>query len=154
MRCKQGFTLIELLVVVLIIGVLAAVALPQYNKAIIKARFSNTKQILSSVVKAEQAFHLANGEYSSSLQELDLTFGQCTNRLDQSVFSCDNNWVIDIIYDNLPVIEVYYCPGNANTYSACNTNKIFKYRVWMDESKSDECTGYTVLGQSICQSIL
>ena len=69
---NHAFTLIELLVVVLIIGILAAVALPQYQKAVLKARFAQLKVMTHAIANAEEVYYLANNEYSSSFDNLDI----------------------------------------------------------------------------------
>ena len=67
---KKAFTLIELLVVVLIIGILAAVALPQYEKAVEKSRAAEAFVMLKHLKDAQEVYYMANGVYATSFEEL------------------------------------------------------------------------------------
>ncbi len=70
---NRAFTLIEVLVVVLIIGILAAIALPQYQRAVAKSHFSNLKLMVNSIEKAQEAYYLAHDDYSDNFNNLDIT---------------------------------------------------------------------------------
>ncbi len=72
MENKNGFTLIELLVVVLIIGILAAIALPQYQLAKDKARYTQAMNLLASINQAQRRYVLANGIATSNFNDFDI----------------------------------------------------------------------------------
>jgi prepilin-type N-terminal cleavage/methylation domain-containing protein len=78
MKNEKGFTLIELLVVVLIIGILAAIALPQYRKAVEKSRAVETKNLIRAVSTAQQDYKLTTGNWAGDLSQLIMEFPNYT----------------------------------------------------------------------------
>ena len=73
MNNKKGFTLIELLVVVLIIGILAAMAIPQYFKAVERSRMGEAVTLLANIAQAQQRKYLQINKYTTKFQGLDVT---------------------------------------------------------------------------------
>ena len=108
LRNHKAFTLLELLVVVLIIGVLAAVALPQYQKAVMKSRYATLKNLTESIFQAHIVYYLANDAYADDLAKLDINLpAGYTDTSDESISRYDYDWGWCRAWKNQPRAECY-----------------------------------------------
>ena len=106
-QSRLGFTLIELLVVVLIIGILAAVALPQYQKAVEKARAAEALQMLKYMQQQLEVYKLSGGTGITN-EEIGIEFGsgfECASRAGDTERCCNKYWC----YDNNGTLYGHYC---------------------------------------------
>ena len=135
---NAGFTLIELLVVVLIIGILASVALPQYEKAVAKSRYSQLITAGKSLKDAMEVYYMANGDYPQYWGDLDITYPGCSEGTGRYMLWCDK-FAVDMFNDtqvNLNLFDTHGLPNNGkNMVSTALYNQAPAYYVvWLDNS--------------------
>lgn len=120
LRSKEGFTLVELMIVVAIVGILAAVAIPNYLKYQARARQSEAKIALASVFTAEKSAFAEYGSYHSCLPHIGYT-PDSQNRYYSAGFSATNSVAIAGITCNADGITTN--EATTNTIVVCFTNR-------------------------------
>lgn len=164
---KRGFTLIELLIVVLIIGILSAIALPQYQVAVAKARANSIRPTIKAMKDAEEVYYLYTGTYTDKSELLDVNLPQCPMDATWNDVPICGDWMIDPFNGSASdpwdksSVRAAYCPAvtkNSKKWNDCVAQADYMIIYWLthsnhpDQITCEPKTGSS-LGQKVCASI-
>ena len=109
-QTPRGFTLIELMIVVLVIGILAAIAIPAYQNYITRAARTKATQGLTNLAGLEERFYYSKNTYTKTLSDLGITDPYC-------IESCGDarNYAISIPKANSTTYTLEADPQGAQT---------------------------------------
>ena len=146
-----GFTLIELLVVVLIIGILAAMALPQYFKAVERSRMAEAVTLLDSIVKAQHRKYMQRNRYAWNFESLDVVpkgaKGAWYNTDgDPDNGAGGNGFAIELDGTSAGVAAHRMLDGNSPHPSLQYQYVLYRYF----QSDNVTCWGYNQAGKELC----
>ncbi len=113
-KIAHGFTLIELLVVVLVIGILAAVGLPQYQKVIFESQMSEVITSARQLAKQIELYYMEYGTYPQHWKELALTWSNCTETKDSLAYLICPHFYADLNDANF---IIYKTPNGVSSFS-------------------------------------
>ena len=152
---KQGFTLLELLVVVLIIGILASIALPQYEMAVTKAKVASILPLMRRWKDALQEYKLQHGDYRDENDDIpdgatlgvswpsDWNDGECGDEI-----SCGNDYWIECVAND-----------DGTGYVSC-AHLLFNIYMYQPDDNINEdfrgmtvCEGRSTEGIKVCKSL-
>jgi len=135
---KRGFTLIELLIVVAIIAILAAIAIPNFLAAQIRAKVSQTKAAMQTAATALESYYVDNNTYPGTLAN--------------GAGWKQNSWTIPI-YLTTPVAYVTSLPKDPfEVFNGVGPNNVpVEYRIagWAYKSSNGGPTGVPILGANV-----
>jgi len=150
---NAGFTLIELLVVVLIIGILSAVALPQYQAAVDKARYAKIIPMTRTLKDAAEVYYMANGTYPALIDMIDVSGPSgCSFPAGDNIVLCEDAW-----YDILGGSELSVIGYSYPRYNAPANVLRAGYRIWLDQSGEKagrrECLAENDRSHRLCRTM-
>ena len=149
-----GFTLIELLVVVLIIGILAAMALPQYFKAVERSRMAEAITIMDSIVKAQRRKFMQTNRYVEDFRGLDVSPKGATGmdyytKGDPRTGRGGNGFWVQILEFRFQI----GCVVTARMYDGDDMSDSLQYQYQLEryyQSDNVTCRGNNAAGQELC----
>jgi prepilin-type N-terminal cleavage/methylation domain-containing protein len=154
---KNAFTLIELLITVLIIGILAAIALPQYQIAVLKSRFATVISNTKAIKNAEEIYYLTNGNYTGTLSNLDINIPQCIAENHTGVLTCEG---ISYYDHDAAVVNNYGDRISGYIYNSDKTSWRIGYVMAFDRNIMDPGKIYCVISNAsdktavrVCESL-